>query len=134
MSGEWIRILTRSAVPVAGLALAACSGNTTGTVVNRPAAATAVAPTLAALCVRHVEYWAGEKMANRPDQGFDYQEMGLVAGEYQVLADLVTAHKTGSPGLTTLTNLERATVVARCTAAYGPTARTLPSDTGHAWP
>lgn len=136
MPGGRLQRLTGPVLLAAGLALAACDGSTTGATPAPavPVATATAAPTLAQLCVKHVEYWAGEKIAHRPDQGFDYQEMGLVAGEYRILADLVAAHQAAQPGVTTLTDRERQTVVSQCDAAYGPTARTLPSASGHAWP
>lgn len=95
---------------------------------SRAAPTPPVRPTLAALCARHVTYWAAEAAAGHPDPG-DYQEMGLVAAEYTILRAVITAqHEPGAAAH------QRARVEALCVARFGRTATALPAASGPAWP
>ncbi|WP_392543835.1 hypothetical protein [Oryzobacter telluris] len=39
-------------------------------------------------CTRQVTYWVGETLRAAPDQGFDYQHMGLSGATYEVVRRL----------------------------------------------
>lgn len=53
-------------------------------------------------CVRQVTYWVGETLRAAPDQGFDYQHMGLSGATYEVVRDLVDeARERGGPDAAT---------------------------------
>nr|MDP9101812.1 hypothetical protein [Actinomycetota bacterium] len=94
-----------------------------------PAAVPAAPPTLAALCQRHVTYWAGRALSGGPDAGLDYQEMGLVAGEYAILSEVVHAHRGGQA----LSAAEGRLVAARCAGRFGTATRLSPQP-GPGWP
>ena len=48
-------------------------------------------------CTRQVTYWVGETLRAAPDQGFDYQHMGLSGATYEVVRRL-TDEARAAPG------------------------------------
>jgi len=42
-------------------------------------------------CSRQVTYWVGQQLRRAPDQGFDYQEMGLSGRTYDVVRAVTSA-------------------------------------------
>lgn len=51
--------------------------------VKTPPASPSESPDVA--CTRQVSYWVGETLRLAPDQGFDYQHMGLSGWTYEVV-------------------------------------------------
>lgn len=48
-------------------------------------------------CISQVTYWVGEALRESPDQGLDYQEMGLSDATYQVVRSVTRElRRTGS--------------------------------------
>ncbi|WP_156911126.1 hypothetical protein [Arsenicicoccus bolidensis] len=92
----------------AALGLVACSStpqggerSTTPTSISASAATTAGAggaggaggavEDLETACSRQVTYWVGQQLRRAPDQGFDYQEMGLSGRTYDVVRAVTSA-------------------------------------------
>lgn len=42
-------------------------------------------------CIEQLVYWAGENLRRAPDQGYDYQHMGLTSDKYDELRKIQTA-------------------------------------------
>lgn len=78
-----------------GVAAAACSdSNAAGahTIQATHDAASSSSPSEDPLtsCIGQLVYWAGENLRRAPDQGYDYQHMGLTAEKYDELRKIQT--------------------------------------------
>ena len=76
------------ALAVLGTLGSACSTAGKGSVTTTPAVAT---ESPEAACTRQVSYWVGEILRQSPDQGFDYQHMGLSGRTYDVVRSVTAA-------------------------------------------
>ena len=68
-------------------ALAAGCSTSSGDDAPGPSASTTTAATESPVeaCARQVSYWVGESLRLAPDQGYDYQHMGLSGRTYDVV-------------------------------------------------
>ncbi|WP_232664122.1 hypothetical protein [Pseudonocardia sp. TRM90224] len=53
------------------------------------------------VCIGQLEYWAGEQLRGAPDQGFDYQHMGLTSQQADALALIVERARAEGAGVIT---------------------------------
>ena len=62
-----------------------------------PTATPSPTPDPVQTCIRQVTYWVGQALRESPDQGLDYQEMGLSDATYQVVRSVTRElRRTGS--------------------------------------
>ncbi|MFQ6170872.1 hypothetical protein ACK8HX_04635 [Oryzobacter sp. R7] len=88
------------------------------------------APDPVQACVRQVTYWVGESLRAAPDQGFDYQHMGLSGATYGVVRSL-TAEARAATGDVDALVARRSLEECRTLRGSGSTAG---SDPGTGWP
>jgi hypothetical protein len=86
-------------------------------------------------CASAIAYWTGQALTPGADQGYDYQEMGLSASEYQILQDVISlarpvARQSGVPAAQAFA---QRTARPRC-AAYLASQSAAPSASGKGWP
>lgn len=80
-------------------------------------------------CTRQVAFWVGETLRRSPDQGFDYQHMGLSGRTYDVVRSVtVKARAEGRSDPTWVVQQARSA----CREAIERQAPTAPSSGG--WP
>ena len=104
----------------------ACSAAENGSVTTTPALAT---ESPEAACTRQVSYWVGELLRQSPDQGFDYQHMGLSGRTYDVVRSVTAAAR--AAGRTDPTWVaEQAGSACRAAVAREPSA----TSTSGGWP
>jgi hypothetical protein len=85
-------------------------------------------------CVRQVTYWVGETLRDAPDQGFDYQHMGLSGATYEVVRDLVDeARERGGPDAATA-GLVAGRAEEECRVLKGSDATGSADPGGGGWP
>jgi hypothetical protein len=73
-----------------------------GTADVEASASPSVSPTLAdplTACTTQLTYWAGEILRGAPDQGGDYQHMGLTSTSYEELLALVANARQQQPSV-----------------------------------
>jgi hypothetical protein len=110
--------------------------------VASPVASPTASPDPVAACARQVTYWVGESLRAAPDQGFDYQHMGLSGATYEVVrtvtaearaagGDMSDTSDTGSPAGTGALVARRA--LEECRALKGP-GSTPTEGAGTGWP
>jgi hypothetical protein len=91
-----------------------------GCTAAEPAAAPATTalprPDPVAACVTQLTYWADAELRGAPDQGYDYQHMGLTADQKDALDAVVEAARRDGPGV-----VERLIRDACTRLATGPT-------------
>lgn len=51
------------------------------------------------VCTNQLTYWAGEQLRGAPDQGYDYQHMGLTSDQNDALDAVVAAARRDGPGV-----------------------------------
>ncbi|MBS2966251.1 hypothetical protein KGA66_24615 [Actinocrinis puniceicyclus] len=130
--------LLLAAALCAGCASGASSaaGNGRGGAAGTPASAKAAQPASPAdECASAIAYWAGQALTPGADQGYDYQEMGLSADEYQILLAVTAlarpvARKSGLPAARAFARRE---ALPRC-AAYVSSHPASPTAPGGGWP
>jgi len=64
-----------------------------------PATTAPPRPDPVAACVTQLTYWAGEQLRGAPDQGYDYQHMGLTADQNDALDAIVEVARRDGPGV-----------------------------------
>ncbi|MFJ6936198.1 hypothetical protein [Streptomyces sp. NPDC101132] len=102
-----------AALALCAAALASCTapdpagaGSPTGPAARSAAAPAPAATTPQELCVHLVSYWAARILDGGPHAHFDYQEMGLSGGQYEILrAALAAARAVRPPGDTAAAHL-----------------------------
>ncbi len=143
--GRWPKVVLSGVAVglVVGLAAGCSSGVSTSPTVGRVSAspapgtgsATTSAPSPTQECVSAIAYWAVQALTPGADQGYDYQEMGLSAGEYKILLDLTArarpiAKQSGADAAQAFVRRE---ALPRC-AAYVATHSASASSAGPGWP
>ena len=122
-----------AALALAAACLLAGCATAPPTVARTPSATSSPTPSTpdpVQACVRQVTYWVGESLRAAPDQGFDYQHMGLSGATYDVVRALTAEARAagGDP-----TSLVERRALEECRALKGPGA--APTDgAGTGWP
>ena len=107
------------------------AGTAGGAATSSPSATSPMpSPDPVQTCVRQVTYWVGESLRAAPDQGFDYQHMGLSGATYDVVRAVTREARAASGDVDAL--VARRALEA-CHALKGPGA--TPTDgAGTGWP
>lgn len=82
------------------------------------------------VCVRQVTYWVGETLRAAPDEGFDYQHMGLSGATYDVVRAVTAEARAASADVDALV-ARRALEECRVLRGSGATP---PTDGSGGWP
>ena len=126
--------MVRSARAAAGLLavalVAGCSSQHAAT-----AAPASSGVSLADECASAIAYWTGQALTPGADQGYDYQEMGLSATEYQILLAVIPLARpvARQSGVAAAQAFAQRTARPRC-AAYLASQSAAPSPSGKGWP
>jgi hypothetical protein len=137
-----IRPAHAAAALLAAALLAGCSAQHAVSAASTSPSASSASPSpspsgvsLVDECASAISYWTGQALTPGPDQGYDYQEMGLSAAEYEILKAVIllarpVARQSGVPAAQTFA---QRTATPRC-AAYLASASAAPSASGKGWP
>jgi hypothetical protein len=135
-----VRYARAAAGLLAAVLAAGCSSRhvASGARSSAPTTATATASTgvsLADECTSAIAYWTGQALTPGADQGYDYQEMGLSAVEYQILQDVISlaGPVARASGLSAVQAFAERTARPRC-VAYLASVSASPSASGKGWP
>ena len=117
------------AVIVAGCATASPDAVSPGSTRTTPTPS----PDPVEACTRQVTYWVGESVRAAPDQGFDYQHMGLSGATYDVVRHLTTEARDAATSAADLDAFVARRALEECRVLKGPGA-SAPTGAGTGWP
>jgi len=135
-----VRMVRSAHATAALLAAALLAGCSSQHAVSSTPTSVSVTPTASGVslvdeCASAIAYWTGQALTPGTNQGYDYQEMGLSAAEYQILQAVTllarpVARQSGVPAAQTFA---QSTARPRC-AAYLASRSAAPSASGKGWP
>ena len=137
-----VRYARAAAGLLAAVLAAGCSSRHVASGAQSPAPTTATVTatastgvSLADECTSAIAYWTGQALTPGADQGYDYQEMGLSAVEYQILQDVISLARpvARASGLSAVQAFAERTARPRC-VAYLAAVSASPSASGRGWP
>ena len=123
-----------AAALVAAAALGGCAATSSGAATAGSTRATPTAsPDPVQACTRQVTYWVGESLRAAPDQGFDYQHMGLSGATYEVVRRLTAEARESSASAADRDAAVLRRALEECRVLKGPSASATPGG-GTGWP